>query len=146
MIGDSMPDKIIFVPVLVQILTTIYAFILLKKVKGEALSAGLVDEKRRSLYEDAWPASVIKVNNNVRNQFQVPVLFYVLVFLTWELGAVNVIAHILANLFSVSRIVHLFVHTGGNYLPIRTKVFTFGFVMVFGLFLNIVYSFLALAG
>jgi hypothetical protein len=135
-----MNPKMIFIPVLVQIFITIYAYILLKKVKSKAVEDGLVDQKRRKLYEDAWPESVLKVNNNIRNQMQIPVLFYVLVFLTWELGAVNPIALILAGLFALSRVLHFFIHVGKNTQPLRSQTFTFGVIMVIGLFLNGVIS------
>jgi hypothetical protein len=120
----------IFLPMLVQIVLTIYAYVRLGAAKSRALAAGQVDEQRRALHEDAWPDSVIQINNNIRNQFEVPVLFYALVLALHALGAVTLFAHIVAWLFALSRVVHFVVHTGSNIVPIRRRVFMFGVAMV----------------
>lgn len=123
------PD-LIFLPVLVQVLLTIAVYIGLVVAKYRALKAGQVDETRRALHDDAWPDSVIKFNNNIRNQFEVPVLFYVLCVVLWALQATSVFVQVLAWLFVISRIVHAYIHTGSNYVPHRRKVFMAGCVMV----------------
>src|SRR5262245_62516596 len=107
-----MKQDLIFVPVLLQVLITLYAYVRLGSEKSKALSAGLVDQDRRALHEDAWPDSVIKINNNIRNQFELPVLFYVLVTVIWALNAAGTIAQAAAWLFALSRVAHLVVHTG----------------------------------
>jgi len=128
--------KMIFLPVLLQVLVTFYAYILLSTEKAKAAKAGLVDEARRSLYVDAWPEVVVKINNNVRNQFELPVLFYALVLLLWDLGSVGLFEQIIAWLFALSRVVHVYIHTGSNYVPVRRRVFIFGVVMVAILYLT----------
>lgn len=125
-----MDSRLIFLPVLVQVVLTLSMFIALSMVKSRAAKSGLVNEARRGLYDDAWPESVIKVNNNIRNQFEAPVLFYVLVMALFQLGAVDMAAHICAWLFVASRIVHAYIHTGSNYVPLRRRVFTIGCVVL----------------
>jgi hypothetical protein len=120
----------IFLPVVVQILLTLVVFVALGVAKGRALKTGAVDEKRRALFEDAWPESVIKINNNIRNQFQLPVLFYVLAIVLWLLGAAGVFAVVVAWLFVLSRVVHAYIHIGINYVPARRRAFMFGAGMV----------------
>ena len=73
-----MNRDLIFVPVLIQVLLTLGVYLALLKAKLAAKAAGAVDLKRSALNEDAWPDSVRQINNNIRNQFEVPVLFYVL--------------------------------------------------------------------
>jgi hypothetical protein len=125
-----MNEKMIFLPVVLQVLLTLYAYVLLAIEKSRAAKAGLVNEARRSLHDDAWPESVMKVNNNIRNQFELPVLFYVLVVIVWATGSAHAPAQVIAWLFALSRVAHLFVHTGSNYVPVRRGIFTFGFLMV----------------
>lgn len=122
--------ELIFLPVLLQVLVTFYAYILLAAEKSKALKAGLVNEARRSLHVDAWPDCVVKINNNVRNQFELPVLFYVLVFLLWALDSVGLFVQVIAWLFALSRVVHVYIHTGSNYVPVRRRVFIFGVVTI----------------
>ena len=128
-----MDPKLIFWPVLVQAALTLSLYIRLKNVKVEAVKAGGVDRQKAALDPDVWPDSVIKVNNNLRNQFEVPVLFYVLTIVLWELGAVNPLTLGLACLFVLSRFVHAYIHTGSNIVKYRLRVFTLGIISLLGM-------------
>ena len=101
-----MQDSPILLPLLVQVLLTLVLYAALALAKARALKAGQVDLERRALHDDAWPESVMKISNNIRNQFQLPVLFYVLVIVLWQLGESGVLVQALAWLFVRSRIVH----------------------------------------
>jgi hypothetical protein len=124
--GDTMTRNLIFIPVLVQVLLTLGIYVRLIKVKIRAMKAGEVDLARRALHEDAWPESVLQINNNIRNQFELPVLFYVMSFALWALHAVHGVALAAATLFVLSRIVHAYFHLGSNYVPNRRRAFTVG--------------------
>ena len=125
----------IFWPVLVQMLVTMGVFVRLIKVKIRALKEGKVDRERRGLHEDAWPDSVLQVNNNIRNQFELPVLFYAACFILWALEGVGVVALVLAWLFVASRIVHTWIHLTSNYIPNRRRVYTAGWWILLALIL-----------
>ena len=60
-----MSSRLILYPVLVQVLLTMTVYILLNFAKARALRRGEVDLARRALHDDAWPDSVVKINNNV---------------------------------------------------------------------------------
>lgn len=128
-----MDPNLIFWPVVVQVLLTVYLYVRLKNVKIEAVKAGGFDRQKAALDPDAWPDSVRKVNNNIRNQFEVPVLFYVLTIILFVLGAVNPVTLGLACLFVLSRLVHTYIHTGSNIVKYRLKAFTVGVVAVLGM-------------
>ena len=70
------------------------------------------------------------MNNNIRNQFELPVLFYVLSTVLWLLDAVHGVAVAAATVFVLSRIVHAGVHLSINALPPRRHLFTVGWVAV----------------
>ena len=133
-----MSSALLLWPLTVQVLLTVALFIRLGIVKGRAQRAGLVDLEVTALDNDAWPEDVRKVANNIRNQFQVPVLFYVVTFALIELGSVGLPAVVLAWLFVVSRIAHAYVHIGSNVVPIRRRIFSFGTVCVLGMSLLVV--------
>lgn len=120
----------IFLPIVVQTLLILWLYILLNQRKQQATSQGQVDESRRGLFDDAWPESVIKVNNCIRNQFEVPVLFYVLCIALSALNAVGWLVLACAWLFVASRIAHAIVHTGSNIVPVRRRLFMVGTVLV----------------
>src|SRR5262245_52753665 len=116
----------IFWPVLVQILMTLLVYVRLINVKVRELRAGKVDMPRRGLHESAWPESVLQINNNIKNQFELPVLFYVVCAVLWALEGVGVLALVAAWLFVLSRIAHAWVHLTTNYIPNRRRLFTVG--------------------
>jgi hypothetical protein len=121
-----MNRDLIFGPVLVQVALTLFVYVVLIRTKIRAMRAGKVDLARRALHDDAWPDDVLQINNNIRNQFELPVLFYVLSLMLWALHAVHWLALITAAVFVASRVVHVYIHVGTNYVPARRRAFTVG--------------------
>ena len=130
-------------PVTAHVLLTLLLFIRLSVVKSRARRAGLVDLEAAALDNDAWPTDVRKVANNIRNQFQVPVLFYVISFSLIELDAVDLPSVGLAWAFVVSRFAHALVHTTVNVVPVRRAIFSFGTLCVLLLALLVVRALVA---
>lgn len=138
-----MSAKLLLWPVTVHVLLTLMLFIWLSVVKARARRAGVVDLEAAALDNDAWPADVRKIANNIRNQFEVPILFYVVVFSLVELDAVDWAAVALAWAFLLSRLAHAYVHTTSNVVPLRRGIFSFGTVCVFAMALLLVVALLA---
>ncbi len=128
-----MEPKLIFWPVLAQVALTIFMFIRIAIVKARSLEAGDVDLSRRALHPEAWPDYVLQVTNNVRNQFEMPVLFYVIALGLWALGEVNVATLTLAWVYVASRLAHAYIHTGSNIVKYRLRMFKLGTVALLGL-------------
>lgn len=137
-----MQNHAVFLPVVVQIILTFVLYARLAIVRAQASKQGLVDESRRALHEDAWPDSVVQISNSVRNQFEAPVLFYVLVLLLWLINGVNIYVHVFAWAFVLSRILHASIHLGSNAVPLRRKVFVFGGVNIIALAVLALYAIL----
>jgi len=123
-----MSATLILWPVIIQIALTLAMFILLGVRKAKAVKSGQIDRKKAALHNDAWPDEVLKVSNNIQNQFQTPILFYVLSIAFLSTNAVSVSVLTLAWVYALSRVVHAYVHVGSNYVPNRFKVFLVGVV------------------
>ncbi|MEP1448916.1 MAG: MAPEG family protein [Paraglaciecola sp.] len=122
-------------PVLAQIFLTLIMFIILGVRKAKAVKAGAVNRQQAALNNQVWPQDVIKVSNNIANQFEAPVLFYVLCLVLYSINAVGIVAIVLAWLFALSRFAHAYVHIGSNYVPMRLRLFLIGcFVLIAMLF------------
>lgn len=119
--------------VLAQVVLTAVVYLVLLQRKRRAFAAGQVDRARLALHADAWPGPVQQANNNLRNQFELPVLFYVLVLMLLQIGRPGLAAVVLAWGFVALRIVHAWVHIGRNVVPLRRNVFALGALAVFGL-------------
>lgn len=107
-----MSNHFIIFPIIVQVVLTFSLYFLLAVRKNRAVETGRVDESRRALFDDAWPATVVAVNNCIRNQFEVPVLFYVLTILLYSLDDVSLLSLVIAWAFVVTRVAHAYVHVG----------------------------------
>jgi hypothetical protein len=120
----------IFWPVLAQVFLTLTMLILLGVRKTKAVKAGHVNRKQAALNNSVWPEDVLKVSNNIANQFEVPVLFYVLCLVLYSINAAGVVAIVLAWMFALSRFAHAYVHIGSNYVPMRLRLFLVGCLVV----------------
>ncbi|MDP2780124.1 MAPEG family protein [Devosia sp.] len=125
-----MDRNLIFLPVLVQVALTLFMFIRLGAVKSRAMRLGEVDERRRALHKDAWPDYVLKVANNIDNQFETPVLFYVLSFMAWANDGIDWLLLSLCWGFVGTRLAHAYIHVGANLVALRRKVFTAGVLIL----------------
>jgi hypothetical protein len=137
-----MNHNLIFLPLVIHMGLVFSLYIYLAITKSRAIKDALVDEQRRALHNDAWPDSVLKVNNCIRNQFEVPVVFYVLIILLWVTQSINIVMHSLAWLFVASRIFHAIIHVGSNYVPMRRRAFMFGCLILIIMTLYLAYSIL----
>ena len=128
-----MNRDLIFGPVLVQVLLTLATYVLLIKAKIRAMKAGEVDMARRALHDDAWPESVMKINNNIRNQFEVPVLFYVLIILLLDTGHASSGFVTAAWAFVGLRTLHSAIHCTYNDVMHRFTVYALSSLLLWGM-------------
>lgn len=121
----------IFWPVLAQIFLALILYIVLGVRKAKAVKASEVNRQQAALDNRVWPEAVVKVSNNIANQFEAPVLFYALCIAIYSINGVDMTTIILAWLFALSRFAHAYVHIGSNYVPMRLKLFLFGcFILI----------------
>lgn len=120
----------IFWPVLSQIFLTLTMFVMLGARKARAVRSGKVNRRQAALDNRVWPEEVVKISNNIANQFETPVLFYVLCLVIYSINAASTVAVVLAWLFALSRWTHAYVHIGSNYVPLRLRLFLFGGVIL----------------
>jgi len=130
----------IFWPVLAQVFLTLAIFIVLGARKARAVKAGQVNRQQAALDSRVWPEDVVKVSNNIANQFEVPVLFYVLCLVLYNINAAGTVAVVLAWLFVVSRYAHAYVHVGSNYVPVRMRLFMVGCVVLLAMLMVAVWK------
>jgi hypothetical protein len=76
------------------------------------------------------PAQAARISRNLRNQFELPVIFYAMAVLLVALGRVNMIDVIAAWVFVAGRLVHSAVQTLTDNVPLRGQVFTINFLAV----------------
>jgi hypothetical protein len=130
----------VFWPVLAQIFLTLTMFIVLGVRKAKAVKTGRVNRQQAALDNRVWPEDVVKVSNNIANQFEAPVLFYVLCLVIYSINAAGTVAIVLAWSFALSRYAHAYVHVGSNYVPLRLRLFLFGCVVLLAMLILVAWN------
>lgn len=109
-----MPVSSLLLPVFVQVALTFALMLWMGRLRMGALSSGRVKQEDIALRQPNWPARTMQVANCFHNQLELPFLFYVLVGFILITSTNSLIFVILAWVFVASRVVHAFIHTGGN--------------------------------
>ncbi len=118
-----MVRNLIFWPMIVLMAMALATYAYLYRTRVRESRAGRVNRERWRLHDDAWPENVVQISNNLRNQFEMPVLFYGACFMLWALEAVGIVTLVAAWLFVLTRIAHSWVHLTSNRMRHRAPVF-----------------------
>ncbi|MBW9063842.1 MAPEG family protein [Rhizobium herbae] len=118
----------IFWPVIAQVALIHAVYFLMLKRRMRAVRAGLARA------QDYWvpaiePAPSATAARSLINQFELPVLFFLVCILLYLTAGVNHAVLALAWLFVLSRFAHAYVHVTSNRLKLRQRFFVTGFVL-----------------
>ncbi len=116
----------ILLPVFVQVALTFVLLMRLGSGRLRTLKAGKTKVRDIALGESNWPADVTQVGNCFNNQFQLPLLFYVLTALALVLRKADLLFVIMAWIFVVTRLVHAGIHVTSNNVNQRFAAYTAG--------------------
>ncbi|MGX7708701.1 MAPEG family protein [Methylobacterium sp. Gmos1] len=130
-----MTPKAILAPVFVQVLLTFGLLLWTGRVRFAAARAGQVRLKDISLGERSWPAPVQQVSNAFGNQFELPVLFYVVTGLALATAQADALFVGLAWLFVLTRLVHAGIYATSNVVIRRFQAFLAGAIVLMAMWL-----------
>ncbi|MGU3492632.1 MAPEG family protein [Xanthobacteraceae bacterium A53D] len=122
-----MTVQMILLPLFVQVALTFIVLLVMGGRRAGPLRDGSVG-REAALDDSRFPAPARQAANNFRNQFELPVLFYVVTILALVTRKADIVFVILAWVFVVSRIAHAFVHLGSNEVRLRFPIYLVGFV------------------
>jgi hypothetical protein len=125
-----MSVQAILAPMFVLVALT---FVILLWMGG--LRIGAVRRREVSLGDVAlnaqnWPAQTLQASNAFDNQFQIPVLFYVLAILALFLHKADLAFVALSWIFVVTRIIHAGIHLTSNNVNWRFSAYALGVVVL----------------
>ena len=116
----------VLAPVFVQVALTFSLLIWTGRVRFAAVRAGEVRVADIALGQRAWPERVQQVSNTFQNQFELPVLFYVLVALALFIRKADLLFVVMAWVFVLSRLAHAYYYATSNTVLLRFRVFLVG--------------------
>lgn len=109
-----MDIRLVLLPLFVQVALTFLLLIWLAVLRNDDLRSGRVNPASVALREPNWPPRTQQVANAFSNQFELPVLFYVLTVLQVVTRRADPVFVALAWIFVATRIVHAYIHVTSN--------------------------------
>ncbi|MFK8251944.1 MAPEG family protein [Ancylobacter terrae] len=115
----------ILLPLFVQVLLTFAILVVLGRRRLGPVRRGEIGDE--ALLDDrVWPEKVRQAGNSFRNQFEIPVLFYIIVVLALVTRKADLLFVVLSWVFVLSRIGHAAVHLGSNDIRFRFPFYLVG--------------------
>jgi len=127
----------ILLPIIAHIFLVVVLYIVLALRKSAAIKAGGVDRKATALNNKAWPESMVRVSNNIDNNFEAPMLFYGVCMVSFMVGATGLFAMVCAFGYVALRYVHSYVHISSNYVPVRLSIFAVSLLVILAMAINV---------
>lgn len=123
-----MAVKFVLLPLFAEVLLTLCLWFWLVLLRRRDLVGGAVHASQIALREPNWPRRTQQVGNCFANQFELPVLFYVLTILAIVTRHADLVFVVLAWIFALSRVAHAYIHTTSNRVMRRGTWYAFGAV------------------
>ncbi len=139
-----MSVQMILLPLFVQVLLTISLGMVLAVRRRRALASG-TRWQDIALREPNWPKDCIAANNAFTNQFEIPVLFYVLTILALITKQADLIFVVLAWIFVLMRVLQAGVFITSNHVPTRGAFFGIGVIVLIIMWIVYIVRILALS-
>jgi hypothetical protein len=118
-----MSVQAILLPLFVEVILTFVLWGWLARLRVGGLKAGEVRPQDVALREPNWPKQTLQVQNSFANQFELPVLFYVLTILAYVTHLAGVVFVVLAWIFVLFRVAHAYVHVTSNNIKLRGPLY-----------------------
>jgi hypothetical protein len=120
----------VLLPVFAHVTLTFFLMIWMGRSRIGAIRAGQVKIKDLEGNWSNWPERPTQIAAAYHNQFQLPVLFYVLVLIALFTKQADLLFVVLSWLFVVMRVIHAIIHTGRNDLSLRFRAFLLGGIIL----------------
>jgi len=114
-----MTTPMILAPLFVQVLLTFAMMLGMMYFRTGALQRGEVRFEQIALRQPNWPPRATQFGNAFSNQFELPVLFYVLTILAMMTRHADLLFVVMAWIFVAFRILQATVHVTSNNVPYR---------------------------
>jgi hypothetical protein len=126
----EMTVQAILLPLLAQVVLTFALLWFTGYSRVASVRRGETKVRDIALGQPNWPEHVTKISNSYNSQFQLPVLFYVVVILAYASRAADLLFVILSWAFVATRLGHSYIHVTSNRVGWRFNAFAAGFAVL----------------
>jgi len=120
----------ILLPLFVQIGLTFFLGLWMARERTACFKRREVKWQDIALRQTPWPGRAQQISNCFGNQFEIPVLFYVLAGLAILTKKADLLFVVMEWLFVATRVAHAAVFTTSNYVPLRGQLFIAGTLLL----------------
>jgi hypothetical protein len=120
----------VLLPLFVEVILTFVLMLRMGALRRADYRSGAVKAQDVALREPLWPRPTAQAANAFSNQFELPVLFYVLTILAWDTRHAGVLFVVLAWIFVIFRVLHAYVHVTSNVVRYRSTFFSIAAVVL----------------
>jgi hypothetical protein len=120
----------VLLPLFVEVILTFILMLQMGALRRADYSSGAVKADDIALREPRWPQRTTQAANAFSNQFELPVLFYVLTILAWVTRHAGIVFVVLAWIFVICRVLQAYVHVTSNVVRYRGLFFSIGAVVL----------------
>ena len=113
----------VLLPLFLEVILTFALLFWLAPLRGCDFSSGVTRPERVALREPNWSQRSLQVGYSYSNQFELPVLFYVLTILAWVTRHADLIFVVLAWIFVIFRYLQAYAHVTSNQVRLRGAFF-----------------------
>lgn len=135
--------KLLILAVAAQAFMTVAILVLMGRERVPRVMSGEIAVADIAVDRSAYPLKARLLSNSFDNQFQLPVLFYVVALLALLVGGVSWLEGVAAWLFVVLRYAHAGVHVTTNRVHLRFALFASGLAVLIILWLLVLYRLLS---
>jgi hypothetical protein len=118
-----MSVQAILLPLFAEVILTFLLLFWLAPLRASDFSAGVARRDNVALREPNWSKRSLQVAYSFSNQFELPVLFYVLTILEYVTHLAGVVFVVLAWVFVLFRCLQAFIHVTNNNIRVRGAFF-----------------------
>ena len=133
-------DRVLIVyPAFAMIVLTFFGYVKMRLILNKCLKERSISIKQIKLYTGELPDEFEQSRQHLKNQFELPIFFYLLVALLYASNNLQLLDVIFAWLFVASRYIHSYIRFSSNYLPHRAKIFVLGMMLLLIGWINFVF-------
>jgi hypothetical protein len=114
-----MTTQAILLPLFVEVILTFLLLFWLAPLRTRDFNTGVARQENVALREPNWSPRTLQVGYSFSNQFELPVLFYVLTILAYVTHLAGLVFVVLAWIFVIFRILQAYVHVTNNSVRLR---------------------------
>ena len=130
-----MPIQFVLLPLFVEVVLTLGLLLWLGVLRRNDVQSGAVQLSKIALREPNWPVRSLQVAYCFSNQFELPILFYVLTILEIITRHADFVFVVLAWIFVLTRLAHAYEHTTSNVVLRRGTFYIVGALVLIAMWI-----------